>query len=237
MDIFEQALGNLSAGRVLDVATGQGGFVELLSDELADYKQIIGIDVSESMISHAPNTICGDAIYFIQMDAERLGFEDESFDTVTLSASLHHLADTTPTLAQMMRVLKPGGHLVVAEMHRDATTEAQLTSVKMHNWAAGLDLDAGVPHYPTLTRQRIIDLVEALDLTDISFYDQSSLDSDPMDEDRIRFLKDVLERYLHRAQELPNYTEIEAQAKTLRQRLRKVGAQSEPRIVIVGQKQ
>ncbi|NIV31265.1 MAG: hypothetical protein GWN58_17745, partial [Anaerolineae bacterium] len=63
----------------------------------------------------------------------------------------------------------------------------------------------------------------------------ADVDSDPLDEDRITSLEGVLERYLFKAQGLPDHLEIEAQAEALRRRLREVGAQSEPRIVIVGQ--
>jgi len=121
-------------------------------------------------------------------------------------------------------------------MHRDVTTEAESTSVRLHNWAASVDLALGLPHYPTLTRQQIVDLIEALDLGNIAVHDWNDVASDALDEERITALTSVLERYLVRAQGLPDYPEIEAQAEALRQRLREVGAQSEPRTFIVGQK-
>ncbi len=235
MDLFEQALGNIQGGRVLDVATGRGGFVELLAERLDGYNQIVGVDIAAHMITDGLENANQERTDFIQMDAARLGFADESFDTVSISASLHHLADASPVFAEIGRMLRPGGHLVVAEMHRDVTTEAQLTSVRLHTWAAAVDLAAGLPHYPTLTRQQIVGLVEALDLRNISVYDWADVDSDPLDEDRITSLEGVLERYLFKAQGLPDHLEIEAQAEALRRRLREVGAQSEPRIVIVGQ--
>jgi SAM-dependent methyltransferase len=236
MDLFEQALGDIQGERVLDVATGRGGFVELLADSLGGYNQIVGVDITKCMIDDAPNNVAGKNAHFVQMDARRLGFKDGSFDTVSISASLHHLADASPVLAELGRMLRPGGHLVVAEMHRDVTTEAQLTSVRLHTWAAAVDSAAGLPHYPTLTRRQIVGLVEALDLRNISVYDWADVDSDPLDQDRITSLEGVLERYLSKAKGLPNRLEIEAKAQALRRRLRQVGAQSEPRIVIIGQK-
>jgi SAM-dependent methyltransferase len=236
MDLFEQALGDIHGGRVLDVATGRGSFVELLADRLGGYTHIVGVDIAAHAITDAFKNISQERTHFVQMDAGRLGFADESFDTVSISASLHHLADASPVLVEMERMLRPGGRLVVAEMHRDVTTEAQLTSVKLHTWAAAVDLAVGLPHYPTLTRQQIVALVEALHLRDISVYDWTDADSDPLDEDRIASLEGVFERYLPKAQGSPDYPAIEAQAEALRRRLREVGAQSEPRIVIVGQK-
>jgi SAM-dependent methyltransferase len=236
MDLFEQALGDIQGGRVLDVATGQGGFVEILAEGLGGYTQIVGIDITPRMIADARKVTDQERTHFVLMDAGRLGFADESFDTVSISASLHHLADHSPIFDEMGRILRPGGHLVVMEMHRDVTTEAQWTSTSLHTWAATVDLALGHPHYPTLTRQQIVDRVGALDLRHVSVYDWVDEDSDPLYEERLTSLEGVFERYLAKAQGLPDYPEIEAQARALRRRLREVGAQSEPRVIIVGQK-
>ncbi len=115
MDLFEQALGDIHGGWVLDVATGRGDFVELLADRLDGYTHIVGVDINERMIANAFKNISQKRTHFVQMDAGRLGFADESFDTVSISASLHHLADASPVLVEIERVLRPGGRLVVAE--------------------------------------------------------------------------------------------------------------------------
>jgi SAM-dependent methyltransferase len=236
MDLFEQALAGIPGGWVLDVATGQGRFVERLAGGLAGYTAIVGVDVAERMLRDAAGSATAYNAHFVQMDARRLGFPDDGFDTVSISASLHHVADAPSVLLELRRMLRPGGHLIVAEMHRDAATEAQVSSVRLHTWAAAVDLAVGLPHYPTLARQQIVDLVAALDLRNVSVYDWVDLDSDPHDPDRLRALEGVLARYLSRAQGLPDYAEIEAQAEALRRRLRRVGAQSEPRVVLTAQR-
>jgi SAM-dependent methyltransferase len=236
MELFEQALGHIQGGRVLDVATGQGGFVGILAEGLGGYTQIVGIDITPRMIAGARRNTGKERTHFILMDGSRLGFADESFDTVSISASLHHLADPSPIFDEMGRMLRPGGHLVVMEMHRDVTTEAQRTSTSLHTWAATVDLALGHPHYPTLTRQQIVDHVAALGLRHLAVYDWADEDSDPLYEGRLTALEGMLERYLAKGQGLPDYPEIEAGATALRQRLRDVGAQAEPRLIIVGQK-
>jgi SAM-dependent methyltransferase len=236
MDPFEQALGEIQGGRVLDVATGRGGFVEILADRLAGYTQIVGIDLTETMIARAAELVDRERACFIQMDAGRLGFPGAAFDTVSISASLHHLADPDPILAEIGRVLRPGGHLILAEMHRGARSEAELTTVQLHNWAASIDLALGHPHYPTLTRQQVVDHVEALGLHKCSIYDWAGDDDDPLEKDTITTLETVIERYLTRARGLPDYAEVEAQAGALRERLREVGAHGEPRVFIIGQR-
>ena len=57
MDLFERALGEIDAGRVLDVATGQGGFTAFLAERLAGYRQIVGVDISARMLAGAPGSV------------------------------------------------------------------------------------------------------------------------------------------------------------------------------------
>ena len=65
----EQALGRLSAGNVLDVATGRGGFISFLLENFADYKKITGIDTSVSSLVAARQAHPQENIHFQLMDA------------------------------------------------------------------------------------------------------------------------------------------------------------------------
>jgi ubiquinone/menaquinone biosynthesis C-methylase UbiE len=173
MNVFKQAFGDLVGGRVLDIATHEGGFIQILMENLKSYTEILGIDISESAIEIAQRTFDQKNIQFIQMDAGQLSFEDESFDTVSISASLHHLADIPQVLAEAKRVLKTGGHLIIAEIHRDGQTGAQLTTVYLHHWVAEVDSALGILHNKTLARQEIVDYLERLGLYEAAFYDFS----------------------------------------------------------------
>jgi ubiquinone/menaquinone biosynthesis C-methylase UbiE len=86
MDIFENILGNISGGFVLDVATLEGRFVQILMENLKDYHEIVGIDINEPAIENAREALGQGNIRFLMMNAECLEFEDESFDTVCISA-------------------------------------------------------------------------------------------------------------------------------------------------------
>jgi len=57
MDIFEKALRTVVGGRVLDVATQEGRFVQILIDNLQSCTQVIGIDITEPAIKTAHDTI------------------------------------------------------------------------------------------------------------------------------------------------------------------------------------
>ncbi len=142
-NVFKQTLGDIAGGRVLDVATQEGGFVRILAESLKSYTEIVGIDISEQAIETAQSTFDQENIQFIQMDAEQMDLEDESFDTVSISASLHHLANIPSVLTEMKRVLRLGGRFIIAEMHREGQTEAQLTVVYLHHWVAEVDSALG----------------------------------------------------------------------------------------------
>lgn len=235
-DIFELALNKVAGGRVLDIATGEGGFVRILAQNLKSYAQIIGVDASERAIEAAQSACSQGNIRFIPMDAEQLDFDDESFDTLSISASLHHLANIPQVLAEAQRVLKPGGHFIMAEMHRDAQTEAQLTVVTLHHWVAEVDAALGIVHNSTLTRQELVDYVSSLGLYNVACYDFSDTASDPMDETKIIELESLIDRNIARAKGLSNYAALKQRGEQIRQRLRDVGIQREPLLVITGEK-
>lgn len=100
--------------KVLDVGTGPG-FIALLFEELG--QDCTGIDFSEEMIkaarkeSEKNHSSCS----FIHADAEALPFDDESFDVVTNRHVIWTLTDPQKAMIEWVRVLKPGGCLIIFE--------------------------------------------------------------------------------------------------------------------------
>jgi SAM-dependent methyltransferase len=236
MDIFENILGNISGGFVLDVATLEGRFVQILMENLKDYHEIVGIDINEPAIENAREALGQGNIRFLMMNAECLEFEDESFDTVCISASLHHLTNIERVLGEMKRVLKSSGHFILAEMHRDGHTEAEFTTIYLHQWAAKVDSALGRLHHYTLAREDLVDHVVSLGLSSVEFYDWT--DNDPVikDDNRLEQLEGVIDRIQKRAKAASNFSELKEQGETLRRRLHEVGALSEPVLIAIGEK-
>jgi SAM-dependent methyltransferase len=234
--LISRVLGQLSGGRVLDVATGEGGFVGVLRQDLKDYVDITGVDWDLDSLAKAQKAVKGEEVRFCQMDAERLAFGDGAFDTVNISASLHHLADPGRALREMARVIRPGGKLIVEEMHRDGQAEAQRVAVGIHHWAAEVDRALGLAHYPTLGRQELVDLVECLGLEEVSYHDWVDLGSDPRDEALSEGVEGYMDRRLQRADGHPGHGALVAQGEALRRELHHLGIQREPVIIIVGMK-
>lgn len=98
---------------VLDLAAGTGTSSEPFD---ADGVRVVPCDFSVGMLSvgkaRRPD------LPFTAGDATRLPFADESFDAVTISFGLRNVADPSAALAEMLRVTRPGGHLVVCEFSR-----------------------------------------------------------------------------------------------------------------------
>ena len=236
MDIFEKVLGELDGGEVLDVATQEGGFVQILIENLKSYQEIIGIDINDRAIGTAKDKLSRYNVRFFVMDAEQLDFEDATFNTASISASLHHMSNVQRVLEEMKRVLKSGGHFILAEMHQDGQTEAELTSVYLHQWAADVDSALGRLHNHTFSRQELLDFIEGMELDNIEIYDYVERDSEPLEAARIEQLEGLVERLIRRAEGASNYEELKVRGEELSKRLREVGAQREPILIVVGEK-
>jgi SAM-dependent methyltransferase len=172
-------LGFVSGGRILDVATGGGDFIDALMKTLRDYDSFVGIDYclsarSRKEMESAKKRFEGKPVRLLEMNAENLKFEDESFDTVCISYSLHHLAGIDNVLTEMKRVLKEGGNFILQEPYCDGDqTEAQKADEHEHEWEAQIDSLLGITHNKTLTRQRIIDIGNSLKLNELEIFDST----------------------------------------------------------------
>jgi ubiquinone/menaquinone biosynthesis C-methylase UbiE len=230
----QDMLGHLPAGRVLDVATGSGGFIHFLLDRLKGYTEIIGIDTSERAAAAFEDAFADKPnIRFRSMDACHLEFDAESFDLVCVSNSLHHFDDPRAVLLQMVRVLRPGGHLLVCEMYRDGQTEAQMTHVHLHHWWAAVDSVNGLTHRETYLREELVALVSGLGLKDEVQEDLSDLSADPKSPSILEELNPVIERYLQRARGHPG---LQRRGEALRQRMAEIGFHSATALVILARK-
>jgi ubiquinone/menaquinone biosynthesis C-methylase UbiE len=119
--------------RVLDVGCGTGYFARRLARVVAPASRagrqqalqgsVIGIDASAGMLEQARRSTESAACEYVVGVAERLEFEDGSFDVVTSSLMLHHLPNELrgQALSEMRRVLRPGGQLLIGEFRPPST--------------------------------------------------------------------------------------------------------------------
>jgi SAM-dependent methyltransferase len=106
---------------VLDVGSGAGQFLIGLANSV-DEVRAVGIDTSQTMVTTATSRAqaAGVAVQFMLGDAQQLHFPDESFDRVNCSLVLVHVEDPSAVVAEMARVLVPGGRIAIFEPDVDA---------------------------------------------------------------------------------------------------------------------
>ena len=103
--------------RVLDVAGGTGDLSLAFAKKVGKSGQVWLTDINNSMLTHGRDRLCnkGFMLPVAQCDAEKLPFPDEHFDCVTVAFGLRNMTHKDVALAEMQRVLRPGGRLLVLE--------------------------------------------------------------------------------------------------------------------------
>lgn len=113
------AASNLRLGhKVLDLAAGTADLSLLLARAIGPQGQIIVSDINANMLSYAKKRLINQGIIlaeYLQANAENLPLPDDYFDLVTISFGLRNITHQTQALAEMYRVLQPGGKLLILE--------------------------------------------------------------------------------------------------------------------------
>lgn len=109
--VLRHVLGEEECGRVLEVACGTGHATALLRDMNLDF---VSCDLTAAMLDRTRQRL-GRAIPLIRANARRMPFLEASFDTVISTRFLHlfDMGQQESVLSEMVRVLKPGGRLIV----------------------------------------------------------------------------------------------------------------------------
>lgn len=101
----------------LDIATGTGDLAVSLAE--AGVPKVVGLDLSEGMLALGRNKIAqknlSERIDMVQGDSENLPFQENSFDAVTVAFGVRNFENLEKGLAEIHRVLKPGGIFVILE--------------------------------------------------------------------------------------------------------------------------
>jgi len=136
--------GDVAGRRILDAGCGAGPLYAALRDRGAI---VAGFDKSAGMIELARRRLGDDADLRVADLGSPLPFPDSTFDDVTASLVLHYLEDWGPALAELRRVLRPGGRLIVSVehpfainlMHREAGRKGDYfaTSNRTEEWTMG----------------------------------------------------------------------------------------------------
>jgi demethylmenaquinone methyltransferase/2-methoxy-6-polyprenyl-1,4-benzoquinol methylase len=106
--------------RVLDVAAGTGDLARAFVREVGPDGVVVLTDINALMLSAGRDRLIdrGHLVPAVRCDAERLPFRDRSFDVVSVGFGLRNMTHKEQALAQMRRVLRPGGRLLVLEFSK-----------------------------------------------------------------------------------------------------------------------
>jgi demethylmenaquinone methyltransferase/2-methoxy-6-polyprenyl-1,4-benzoquinol methylase len=109
-----------SGDRVLDVAGGSGDLARAFAHRVGPSGEVWLTDVNRAMLTVGRDRLldAGLALPVAQCDAERLPFPDRRFDCVSVAFGLRNMTRKDRALAEMRRVLRPGGRLLVLEFSR-----------------------------------------------------------------------------------------------------------------------
>ncbi|PRY42263.1 methyltransferase domain-containing protein [Umezawaea tangerina] len=138
--IVREALSLHHGERVLDLGSGPGFLAVEMAAEVGPDGAVCGIDPSPSMLALAADR-SGHAVEYRQAGAERIPFQDGTFDAVVSTQVFEYLPDVPGALAEVRRVLRSGGRLVLVDTDwdslvwrspDDALTDRVLTAFEQH---------------------------------------------------------------------------------------------------------
>jgi SAM-dependent methyltransferase len=123
--VVEDILDGLPAGVALDAACGTGRLSRVLADR---GHRVVGVDSSPDMLARARERVPDGE--FLSGDLQRLPLPDDEVDLVLCALALTHVPDLGPVLAEFARVLRPGGHLVITDMHPEVVLRGSIPAVR-----------------------------------------------------------------------------------------------------------
>lgn len=214
---------------VLDVGTGSGNFIAILNKAMPD-SSITGVDPSVDAMKEAVEFY--PEVTFQEMTGEQLHFPANSFDVASISMALHHLPNIKKSLAEMKRVVNPGGFIIVNELFSDNLNEAQEVHKLMHHFRSKIDRLCGISHNETFTKKEILELVADSNLK-ILFHFENTKASKPLTSEEINERSKKIDEMQSKVEGTPEYDDLSHEAKYIHEALQKYGFAMATRIVIV----
>lgn len=234
--LLNENLGTVKLRNLLDVACGQGQFLQTLFQSFSRIESAIGVDPEPRALIAAAKQFDHEPVEFITGRGESLAFPDNHFNAVSISNALHHVDSVPKTLAEMYRVLQPGGWFIVNEMHRDDLTPKQTTHMLYHHFVAMTDRLRGVSHYDTWRRQALVDFFEALALRNCQVIEYREPFGDEDEREAIQMMHSRLSERMEQIEGEPDYRGLQTEAVAILKRLDEVGFAPATKLLILGQK-
>ncbi len=124
--LIVEFLGDLGAGAALDIGCGKGRFARILKQQNPQAR-IVASDLAVSMLVHAPQELCRVSASMLD-----LPFASGAFDGAYATESLEHAVDVERAVAEICRVVKPGGKIVIID--KNAEQWGRFKTPKWERW-------------------------------------------------------------------------------------------------------
>jgi ubiquinone/menaquinone biosynthesis C-methylase UbiE len=131
--LIREHLGSLRGRRVLDVGCGKGRFARVFQEQEPE-AELWGLDISDEMLRHVPAGIQTRAGSMTE-----LPFEDDFFDGAYATESLEHAVEIDKAVAEICRVVKPGGRIAVID--KNAEQWGRLQTPDWEKWFTRRELE------------------------------------------------------------------------------------------------
>jgi ubiquinone/menaquinone biosynthesis C-methylase UbiE len=192
--------------RILEVGGGSGAFWKENADRIPPGWKITVSDLSPGMVDEAWRNlvVTGRAYQFKEIDVQSIPFEDETFDAVIAIHMLFHVPDRQRALAEIQRVLKPGGRLIATTIGKDHLKELhtwfQEVNDAFGSFGALFTLENGAeqlkPFFSRVTVSRRDDHLEVTEVEPILAYIRSTIHAVEATEEKLAALRQKLEKEL-----------------------------------------
>jgi len=218
-----QRLAVLKLGRYLEFGCGDGTFLKYLLNQNTSFKSITAVDINPGSVESAKSSLADYAIDFIIQETLPLGFDKHHFSCITLSNTLHHLRDKASVLAEIKRLVKPGGQIIVTEMISNGLSEPELTYFKLHCLRADIDRSHQIYHDATYASNEIEGMIEDAGLMIRSKAIILNEKSGWVDESEIQSVTVTLDEMILNESLRPHYEGLKQKSQRVKDSLQKFG--------------
>ena len=148
VQLILEYFGDLRTGRALDVGCGKGRFARILKERNPD-ALVAGLDLAEAMLRFVPKEIAP-----CSASMTHLPFTNDSFDAAYATESLEHAVDIEQAVAEICRVVKPGGKIVIID--KNAEHWGRLKTPAWEKWFRRKELEKLLSRHCTEVSSRFI---------------------------------------------------------------------------------
>ena len=213
----------IDAGTVLDVACGKGDFLKFALRSFNSYRMAVGIDDDTLSLNQARNNLYEYPVSFVIGSALSMPFLDESFSTVMLSNALHHIEDHAKLFAEMNRICRGDGIILINEMISDSLSEYQESHKLYHHFIAELDNLLGRYHRETYSEKELISVIREHNLKVDEYFVHEDNSKDYLNPEEINRIAQRMNQKVSQLKNNDSYYLYLNKASDIEKKIRKTG--------------